>query len=94
MTKPFIDTLNWAKGLNAKGQPVPDPAKYPAPDGVLVSPNSSGATSVAPAQAPVTYVKAPTVVKYEHAPTRTATTTRSSSDDGSSDDGAETGGDD
>jgi acido-empty-quinoprotein group A len=45
VTKPFIDTLNWAKGLNAKGQPIPDPAKYPAPDGVLVSPNSSGATN-------------------------------------------------
>jgi alcohol dehydrogenase (cytochrome c) len=45
VTKPFIDTLNWAKGLNAKGQPIPDPAKYPSTDGVLVSPNSSGATN-------------------------------------------------
>src|SRR5579883_3318732 len=45
VTKPFIDTLNWAKGLNAKCQPVPDQAKYPTTDGVLVSPNSSGATN-------------------------------------------------
>jgi alcohol dehydrogenase (cytochrome c) len=45
LTKPFIDTLNWAKGLNADGQPIPDPAKYPATDGVLVSPASGGATN-------------------------------------------------
>ena len=44
-TAPFIDTLNWTKGLNAKGQPVPDPAKFPSTDGVLVSPNTGGATN-------------------------------------------------
>ena len=42
---PFIDTLNWAKGFDAKGQPIPDPAKYPTTDGVLVSPSSGGATN-------------------------------------------------
>jgi alcohol dehydrogenase (cytochrome c) len=41
LTTPFIDTLNWSKGLNAKGQPIPDPAKDPTPDGVLVSPASA-----------------------------------------------------
>ena len=46
LTTPFIDTLNWAKkDLDAKGQPTPDPAKYPTPDGVLVSPASGGATN-------------------------------------------------
>jgi alcohol dehydrogenase (cytochrome c) len=46
LTTPFIDTLNWAmKDLDAKGQPTPDPAKYPSPDGVLVSPASGGATN-------------------------------------------------
>jgi len=45
LTKPFIDTLNWAKGLNANGQPIPDPAKYPSVDGVMVSPASGGATN-------------------------------------------------
>ena len=45
VTKPFIDTLNWTKGLNAKGQPIPDPAKFPSPDGRLVSPASGGATN-------------------------------------------------
>jgi alcohol dehydrogenase (cytochrome c) len=42
---PFIDTVNWAKGYDAKGQPVPDPAKFPTTDGVLVSPAAVGATN-------------------------------------------------
>jgi alcohol dehydrogenase (cytochrome c) len=45
LTKPFIDTLNWATGLNAKGQPIANPAKYPAEDGVLVSPSAAGAVN-------------------------------------------------
>jgi len=45
LTTPFLDTVNWAKGLNANGQPIPDPAKYPTTDGVLVSPSSGGATN-------------------------------------------------
>ncbi len=45
VTKPFIDTINWTSGINAKGQPIGNPAKFPKPDGVLVSPNSSGATN-------------------------------------------------
>jgi acido-empty-quinoprotein group A len=45
LTQPLLDTLNWAKGLNAKGQPIPDPAKFPTTDGVLVSPASGGATN-------------------------------------------------
>jgi acido-empty-quinoprotein group A len=45
LTKPFIETLNWAKQINAKGQPVADPAKFPSTDGVLVSPASGGATN-------------------------------------------------
>jgi alcohol dehydrogenase (cytochrome c) len=45
ITKPFIETVNWAKGLDAKGQPIPDPKKFPTTDGVLVSPSSNGATN-------------------------------------------------
>jgi len=45
LTTPLIDTLNWSKGLNATGQPIPNPAKYPRPDGTLVSPASGGATN-------------------------------------------------
>ncbi len=27
LTAPFIETLNWSKGLNAKGQPIGEPGK-------------------------------------------------------------------
>lgn len=39
---------NWAKGLDAKGQPIPDPAKYPQNDGALVAPNQGGAANWPP----------------------------------------------
>lgn len=39
---------NWAKGLDAKGQPIPDPAKHPQGDGALVSPNQAGAANWPP----------------------------------------------
>jgi alcohol dehydrogenase (cytochrome c) len=42
---PFIDSLNWAKGFDAKGQPIGDPKKFPTTDGTLVSPSSNGATN-------------------------------------------------
>jgi alcohol dehydrogenase (cytochrome c) len=45
VTEPLIDTLNWNKTFNTVGAPVPDPAKYPTTDGVLVSPASGGATN-------------------------------------------------
>jgi len=64
LTAPFVDTLNWAKGIDAAGRPQPDPAKEPKTDGTLVSPHSSGATNwPAPAFDPETglfYVQATT----------------------------------
>ncbi|MEO7145099.1 MAG: acido-empty-quinoprotein group A [Bryobacteraceae bacterium] len=45
LTAPMIDTINWSKGIDAKGQPIPNPAKEATVDGVLVSPNSGGATN-------------------------------------------------
>ncbi len=48
LTTPFISTLNWATGLNEKGQPVGDPKKEATIDGVLVSPSSNGATNWPP----------------------------------------------
>jgi alcohol dehydrogenase (cytochrome c) len=48
VTTPLIDSLNWAKGINKMGQPIPDPAKYPTPDGTLVSPPTGGATNWPP----------------------------------------------
>jgi alcohol dehydrogenase (cytochrome c) len=44
LTAPFIST-NWAKGIDSRGEPIPDPEKEPRPDGVLVSPATGGATN-------------------------------------------------
>jgi alcohol dehydrogenase (cytochrome c) len=33
--------VNWSKGINAKGQPIPDAAKDPSVDGALVGPGSA-----------------------------------------------------
>jgi alcohol dehydrogenase (cytochrome c) len=48
VTSKIIETMNWSKGINQKGQPIPNPAKESTVDGVLVSPNSSGATNWPP----------------------------------------------
>jgi alcohol dehydrogenase (cytochrome c) len=47
VTTTFAKT-NWAKGVDAKGQPIPDPAKHPQNDGALVSPNQGGAANWPP----------------------------------------------
>ncbi len=43
LTKPLVDPqyLNWSLGLNAKGQPIPNPKKEPKVDGVLVGAGSA-----------------------------------------------------
>lgn len=43
----FVKT-NWAKGNDAQGQPIPNPAKEPQIDGALVSPNQAGAANWPP----------------------------------------------
>ncbi|HVO97734.1 MAG TPA: acido-empty-quinoprotein group A [Bryobacteraceae bacterium] len=48
VTSKYSDTVNWAKGLNANGQPIRDPAKDSTVPGTLVSPDSSGATNWPP----------------------------------------------
>jgi alcohol dehydrogenase (cytochrome c) len=40
----FVKT-NWSLGYDKRGQPIPNPAKMPQIDGVLVSPNQGGATN-------------------------------------------------
>src|SRR5207249_1491376 len=40
--------VNWSKGLDANGVPIPDPVKMPQIDGALVSPNQGGATNWPP----------------------------------------------
>ncbi|MBV8864700.1 MAG: acido-empty-quinoprotein group A, partial [Acidobacteriaceae bacterium] len=47
VTSEFVKT-NWAKGVDSKGQPIPNPAKEPQVDGALVSPNQGGATNWPP----------------------------------------------
>ena len=44
LTAPYA-RVNWAKGIDKAGRPIPDPAKEPAKDGVLIAPNESGATN-------------------------------------------------
>lgn len=54
VSEPFID-INWSKGVDAKGEPIPDPNKEPKTDGTLVAPASGGATNwPAPAFSPDT----------------------------------------
>jgi alcohol dehydrogenase (cytochrome c) len=47
VTTEYVKT-NWAKGVDAKGQPIPNPAKEPQTDGALVSPNQGGAANWPP----------------------------------------------
>jgi alcohol dehydrogenase (cytochrome c) len=47
VTKGFVKP-NWAKGIDEKGQPIPNPAKMPQFDGSLVSPNQAGAANWPP----------------------------------------------
>ena len=41
LTTPF-GPVNWATGIDKKGQPIPNPAKEPAPDGRLIAPDEGG----------------------------------------------------
>jgi alcohol dehydrogenase (cytochrome c) len=44
LTKPF-GPVNWAKGIDEEGRPVPNPAKEPSRDGVLIAPDEGGLTN-------------------------------------------------
>jgi alcohol dehydrogenase (cytochrome c) len=48
VTGKFSETVNWAKGVNAKGQPIWDPAKDSSIGGTLVSSSNEGATNWPP----------------------------------------------
>jgi len=47
LSKPY-QPINWTKGLDSRGQPIPNPDKDPKPDGALMMPSASGATNWAP----------------------------------------------
>ncbi len=44
VSTPFANQ-NWTLGLDDKGSPIPDPAKFAKPNGTLVSPNQGGAAN-------------------------------------------------
>ncbi|HKE90404.1 MAG TPA: acido-empty-quinoprotein group A [Gemmatimonadales bacterium] len=48
VTSKYSDAANWSAGINAKGQPVRDPAKENTVAGALVSPDNGGATNWPP----------------------------------------------
>ncbi|MDR3701912.1 MAG: acido-empty-quinoprotein group A [Candidatus Sulfopaludibacter sp.] len=48
VTSKFAESVNWAKEINAKGQPVRDVSKDSTVPGSLVSPNNGGATNWPP----------------------------------------------
>ena len=47
LSRPYVP-LNWSKGVDAKGQPIPDPAKQPTVDGNLLTINGPGGTNWMP----------------------------------------------
>jgi alcohol dehydrogenase (cytochrome c) len=44
LTVPF-GPVNWAGGIDERGQPIPNPEKEPAPDGRLIAPDEGGLTN-------------------------------------------------
>ncbi len=48
VSRPFSGTGNWAKGVDAKGQPIPDPDKEPKVDGSMIDMPAMGATNWPP----------------------------------------------
>jgi alcohol dehydrogenase (cytochrome c) len=48
VTAPFVDTINWTKGVDRNGRPIPNPAKDASVPGTFVSPTTDGATNWPP----------------------------------------------
>ena len=48
VSRPYLETMNWSKGVDANGTPIPDEGKEPQIAGVLVSPPSGGSTNWPP----------------------------------------------
>jgi PQQ-dependent dehydrogenase (methanol/ethanol family) len=52
---PFVERLNWAKGIDAKGRPIENPGMEPSPNGTRVCPSVRGATNwMSPSYNPAT----------------------------------------
>ena len=48
VTSKFLESANWTREINAKGQPIGNPSKEASVPGTLVSPNTGGATNWPP----------------------------------------------
>ena len=48
LSVPYIESANWFKGFDQKGQPIPNPDKEALKGGALVSPNNGGGANWAP----------------------------------------------
>jgi acido-empty-quinoprotein group A len=48
VTTTFVESPNWYKGVNERGEPIPDPAKDSQLGGTLISPNNGGAANWTP----------------------------------------------
>ncbi len=44
LTTPF-GPVNWSLGIDKRGEPIPNPAKEPAPDGRIIAPDEGGLTN-------------------------------------------------
>ena len=48
VTRTFVESPNWYKSIDERGQPIPKPAKDSQPGGTLISPNNGGAANWTP----------------------------------------------
>jgi acido-empty-quinoprotein group A len=48
LSLPYIESANWYKGFDDRGQPIPNPEKEASTGGALVSPNNGGGQNWAP----------------------------------------------
>ena len=48
VTSRFVESPNWFKGVNQRGEPIPDPEKDSQLGGSLISPNNGGAANWTP----------------------------------------------
>ena len=52
---PFVERLNWAKGIDSQGRPIVNPGTEPSPNGTRVCPSVRGATNwMSPSYNPLT----------------------------------------
>ena len=52
---PYVERLNWAKGIDAKGRPIENPGMEPSPNGTRICPSVRGASNwMSPTYSPQT----------------------------------------